>query len=271
MNRKPLLAVATAAVLALSTFSPASGESLWAISGAGQTASVLYVLDPGTGAVLQTIGNAGTTPPQHIASLAFHPVSGALYAYVNNYVVFNEGQLATLNTTTGAATPLPQSSLVQVPDMTFSSTGTLYGWTEGGTWTDELVTFDISTGAAALVGTTGAATSQTGLAFDTGGILYMKSGRSLETVNPITALSTPLITVSQNLDNALAFSATNECYSILRSGGTSFLMKIDIPTGNVTTVGDIGVTNISAITFQRDGQPTPAATQTWGKLKHLYR
>lgn len=270
MHLKRLLPIVFGAVLVTSYLPPAQAADLYAISGANHTESVLYKLDPNTGAVIQTIGSAGVTPPQHITSLAFHPSTGVLYGYINEYVSYNEGQLATLDVNTGAATPLTASSPVHVPDITFGPLGTLYGWNEAiGVWQDDLITFDLSTGAASQAGESGIGTAKTGLASDSQGNLYVKSGSDLYTVDPGTGAATFLKTLSQSLDNALAFDENDNLYSVLRAPLTSYLMKIDIATGNVTTVGDIGVANIAAIAFRQS--PVPTESDTWGRLKHVYR
>ena len=68
MNFKRLLLLAIAAMMFTSL--PARAGLLYAITGALHTSSTLYVLDPNTAAVVLTVGSAGVTPPQHIASLA---------------------------------------------------------------------------------------------------------------------------------------------------------------------------------------------------------
>jgi hypothetical protein len=46
-------------------------------------------------------------------------------------------------------------------------------------------------------------------------------------------------------------------YSVQRSGGTSFLETINISTGAVTQVGDMGVIGISALAFQPNVAAVP--------------
>lgn len=270
MMRKQLLSVLFGAVAAVLPGTTALGAQLYAISGAGHTESILYELDPATGAVIQTIGNSGVVSPHHITSLACQPTTGKFFGYVNEYVAYNEGQLATIDLATGLATVLSTSSPVHVPDMTFDPDGTLYGWTEGGTWFDDLIKFDTSTGAVTQVGDALVSTARTGLASDSNGKLYMKAAAELYTVDKVTGVATPLITLSQDLVNALAFDENDELYSVDRVGTTSYLMKIDIATGNVSTVGDMGVANIAAIEFSCGG-PVQSLENTWGRVKALYR
>ena len=183
MKTRILLSFVIGAVMSVLAFAPAQGDQLYAISCAAHTPSILYELNPATGAVMQSIGNSGVTAPHHITSLACQPGTGVLYGYVNEFVEYNEGQLATIDISNGLATVLPSSSPVHVPDMTFTPDGTLYGWDEGVFSNDDLVTFNSSTGVVAAVGDATVGTNRLGLASNSSGEIYMKAGLELYTVD----------------------------------------------------------------------------------------
>ncbi|MDI6807792.1 MAG: hypothetical protein QME66_02270 [Candidatus Eisenbacteria bacterium] len=271
MKRMCLILLVVGAFMVTLCPSHAQGGALYAISGARYTNSVLYSLDPGTGAVIQTVGSAELTGDQHIVSLAFDPCTGVLYGYINVYETYNLGALATIDVNTGLASVIGEITPLQVPDLTFSPSRILYGWTEGGAWSDDLVTFNTATGGVTWVGESGIGTWATGPGCDSAGNLYVKNGESLYSVNPVTGEATFLTYLSSYTNNTLAFDENDNLYSIYRGEGTTYLLTIDIDTGLVTTIGDIGVPNISALAFQPKGTPSATEAKTWGRIKAQYK
>jgi sugar lactone lactonase YvrE len=252
------------------------GEMLYAVSGAGGTASVLYRIDAATGNA-QVVGPTGFT---HVTALSFNPVTGVLYGHQSDITGSGATNLLAIDPTTGAGTVIGSTGQ-QIPDMSFSASGVLYAWSEGMIVTDslgdpsfatndDLYRIDPSTGAATKVGESGLITVETGLAFDKNGTLWLKPSNDLYTLDPNTGLASSTaipLTASIDLKNVLAFDENNVAYSISRRNGQSFLEKIDVVTGQVTEigsikVGDIPVAGISALAFQP--VPVPASLTLFG-------
>ena len=155
----------------------------------------------------------------------------------------------------------------QVPDMTFSASGVLYAWSEcqssACTNNDDLYTINTSTGAATFVGESGISTSNRGLAFSPMGDLYLKSGSQLSILDPLTGQSISLgATLDASTNNALAFNPSGVAYSISRTGATTRLVTLNLTTGTVTDIGDMGTGAIAALVFVDDdiaAVPEPSA------------
>src|SRR5262245_10844928 len=141
-------------VIALITFlSAVTGElraqELYAITGAGNVASVLYRINPTTGQVLQNVGGLGTT---HVTALAFSPTTGVLYGHISNAPTLT--QLITINPVT-ASFAIVGNTGQQVPDMTFRADGTLFAWSKLNTFNnnpDDAYRIDVGTGQATFLG-----------------------------------------------------------------------------------------------------------------------
>ncbi|HYD21897.1 MAG TPA: T9SS type A sorting domain-containing protein [Flavipsychrobacter sp.] len=221
-------------------------QTLYAISGASGTSSILYTLDPSNGSSVSTIGNTGLT---HMTALAVHPQTGVIYTAGFNP---NTGMahLYTLDPVTAAPTSVGSIGNIQVPDMTFSASGVLYAW--GEPFVDGLYTIDINTGTSTLVGTCGCITSITGLAFNSlcPEQLYLKSANTISLLNQANGQIVSTVNVNGTLHNMLAADMNNVMYSGQRGTAGFILKTVDPATGNVTTVGTAaGVFNIAAIAF----------------------
>ena len=100
--------------------------------------------------------------------------------------------------------------------------------------------------------------------------MYVKPGMDLYSVDHITGGANYLLSLTADAKNSLAFDGDDNCHSIYREGSTTtYYLGIDISTGAVTTIGDIGVANISAIEFSTGTTPTEHGT--WGGIKSLFR
>jgi hypothetical protein len=219
-------------------------QTLYAISGASGTESILYKLDANTGAVISTVGATGYT---HISAMAVHPLTGEIYAIANP--IYGVGNLIKIDPNTGAGTVVGSNSL-QVPDMSFSPSGILYAWSEwNGSSNDDLHIIDINTGAATLVGECGCSTTKTGLAFKPTGELFMKAANTIHQMNPDNGLMLSSVNLSTSTNNLLAFNTNNEGYTGTRNSGVFTLQKIDPATGKITTIGSNSIGSISAIAF----------------------
>ena len=181
-------------------------------------------------------------------------------------VVSNGGQLATINPSTGVATLGPILSGV-VDEISIRGLayfgGSLYAIQNtggaGSIGPDSLYRVDPNTGAATLLGATGASGIQA-LAADASGQLYgWDIGLGLMTINSTTGLATD---VSANVGasfelQALSFSSTGVLY-----GARDSLVTIDTATGVqtlVAVISGVGTPDIRGIEFTTS-VPEP---QTW--------
>ena len=228
----------------------ANAGVMYGVTGAGSSPSSLYTIDTTTGAATLV----GATGMSHITGLDFDPTSGILYGVVSAGFA-GPSTLVTIDKATGAATlvgSLGVSGVGNIPDISFNSSGALFGWTED---SDDLISINKATGTALVVGDAGIGTFQTGLAFGTGDTLYVKPGTDLYTVNPVTGIATFATGLSGSGEspvNALEYDANSDIlYSISGSGNSggrsSFLSIIDPVGGTWTNVGDMGVLNMAAI------------------------
>lgn len=157
------------------TLDPTSGH-LFAVMrrvGSGK-ADLLFKIDPGTGVrVPHAFGPSRDFVPisgeavlEDVDDLAYDAASGTLYAVGNQGA--QHDRLATINTTTGAASVVGLLGVANVEGLTLAADGTLYGST-GTTGVnsptgDRLWTISKTTGAATLVGPFGIESDYEGLA-----------------------------------------------------------------------------------------------------------
>ncbi len=240
---------------------PASAETLYGADGAQGNLANLWILDPGTGAVICKVGPIGFG----VTGLAVHPTTGVLYGSTGNASPVSPGSLIAIDKTTGAGSLVGSFGVAgrTMADVTFASDGTLYGWLtgppppSGPPLPDDLYTINPATGVATKVGTSGlSVTFGDGLAADSGNTIYLVpfgDGGPLSTVNR----STGAITIGPTLDGpgnviaAMAFSAAGTLYGV--DLGPEFpalasLVTIDKTTGVVTTLGPT-VDRLDAIVF----------------------
>jgi hypothetical protein len=164
------LVASCCALLAFASVASAQ-ERLYGATG-GPTPSNLSLLDPASGAVLQTVGPIGFA----ITGLAVDPSTRTLYGTTTALDPANPCSLITINKTTGAGTLVgahgacpPEDA---VADITFTPDGTLFGWLEADA--DDLATINKATGAASIVGDAGISTLGSGLASDSAGTLFFR-------------------------------------------------------------------------------------------------
>lgn len=145
----------------------AVGDELWAADGAGgNTETTLYKVNPATGARSETIGEIGFS----VTGLAFDPTTGVLYGSTTSQDATEPGSLIRINTDTGAGTLVGAAGTriiagcdTGTADITFTTDGTLYGWTE---CSDDLVLINKTTGVGTVVGDSGFSSFGSGLAAD---------------------------------------------------------------------------------------------------------
>jgi hypothetical protein len=210
----------------------------------------LYVLNPATGATVTNVGAIGFA----VTGLAVQPGTGTLFGSTGGNGAVGPNSIITINKTTGAGTLLGATGLGNpVADLTFTSDGTLYGWSED---TDDLVTINTSTGVATVVGDSGLSTAGSGLAASAGNVLFFSGSDAdgnLHTVNSITGLPTVVAVMNGTAVqmNALAFNGATLYGSMggnAGAGSPASLVTINTTTAVVTPVGG-SLVNMDALVF----------------------
>jgi hypothetical protein len=234
-----------------------AAQILYAADGAGGNPNTnLYVLNPSTGAVVQTVGRIGFA----VTGLALDPATRALYGSTGrNTDAPSPGSLITINKSTGAGTVVgdlfPDTSTAA--DITFTPDGTLYGWLEQSI--DDLATINKSSGAATVVGDSGLSTFGSGIASNTAGVLYFAGEGDdgpLRIVDRNTGGTTTVATLSGTSNfsiSALAFDAAGTLYGSripgeAAPGFASDLITINTSSGAITSLGP-SVDRLDAIVF----------------------
>jgi uncharacterized repeat protein (TIGR01451 family) len=270
-NNRLISRAAAAAITILSTLGSigaahAFAPTLYAVTGAGggsqcgATLSSLYTIDATTGASA-TVGPVmiGGTQARHVTGLDFDPSTGTLYAVMGGQQTdcSDDGQssLLTIDAATGEATVVgTQGSIYgNMPDITFDPFGTLYAWNEYDG--DSLHIIDKVAATSTRV-EYGPSTAETGLASDSKGHLYLKSGTQLYLLNQFNAEILDSQNIGPLLKNILDFGANDVMFSGNRTTDGFDLYTIDPTDGSATFIGSNTVKQISAIAFNL-GTPLP--------------
>ncbi|MEO7142869.1 MAG: hypothetical protein ABI165_05135 [Bryobacteraceae bacterium] len=209
----------------------ARASSIYVTGNGGQS---LFVINSSNGASTY-VGDFGPT----VLADAFSP-NGTLYGMIAGS---SGAQLATVNTLTGAATPIaPATGVSGLYAMAFTPGGTLYAASFS---TNDLYTVNLSTGAATVVGSLGF-TGVMDLAWDSfNGKMYaiesFCSGSGLYSVDLTTGSGTHVTTtpgddclMSLTIDSANRFLATDHL-------NDSPLFQINTTTGALTNLGNTGI------------------------------
>ena len=195
---------------------------------------------------------------------AFAP-NGTLYTIVN--WATNANQLATFNTTTGAATPV--GAPFGVPSMLaleVSNSGTIYG----GSWgtTNNFFSINPTTGAPTVIGSTGM-DFMMDFSFDSQGTLWAvnnAAGNDLWTIDLTTGVATHVtsITGADGLIMGIMFDANDVLYATTYINSSS-LFTVDTTTGVATLVGNTGLFFAHGGDFQLAvaAVPEPLSLAVW--------
>jgi hypothetical protein len=239
----------------------AAAPPLFAADGAKGTLSNLYLLDPATGATLQTIGPIGYS----VTGLAFQPTTGVLYGTTGGRSPTSPNHLIRIDVNTGAGTVVgPHGVMGPAADITFSADGQLYGWFPR---ESQLGTIDSASGAATIVGNVDSDGGTSGLAFSAAGVLYrsrvLNPSYTLETINPVLGTTNSSIPFNPMIAfNSLAFDSNDVLYGTTSTDTSdpSRLATINPATGAVSVLG-FTVNNLDALAF---AVPEPASILVLG-------
>jgi MYXO-CTERM domain-containing protein len=246
---------ALAAVFLLGIAAEVRAGVMYGITGAQNSNSTLYTIDTTTLATTLV----GATGFSHMTGLAANSVTGALYGHVSDLSESGTAQLVSINKSTGAGSVIGSTG-TQVSDLSFDTSGTLYGWTASESGVNGLITIDLGTAAITFVEPPSLQTSRTGLAFDSGDDLYLKDWNQLFAVDPLTAQLSSVGSVAgaSNLHNVLEFGESGTLFTVSRQGSQSLLYTLDTADASATLVGDIGIAIISALAYE---ESTVAVTE----------
>jgi hypothetical protein len=248
---------------------------LYAMSGAGASASSLYLVDKNTGAATLI----GPTGFNHIVATDFDPMTGILYGIVNGgrFPDTSPELLVTINTSTGAATvvtPITWSTpsacgfeFNNVPDMSFDSNGQLFAWRDP--CDDDLYRVNKVSGVATRVGESFVGTAAVGLAFDSQDRLYLKVFGSLFEMNTTTGAATFVGGISLFSQNMLAFDENDVAYTGARGGGSP-LIRFNVSDGLATIVGNTNIPTLADLAFERIANQPPVCTNAAASVAELW-
>lgn len=200
--------------------------------------AVIVVFAAGVGTL---VAGSLLASPRANGSSATAASGGILYS-----VDGSGDDLWAIDPATGVGALIGDTGIVRVHGLAFSSSGDLFG----ASWPHpepSLVTLDLPTGAASVVGRTHQAM---GLAFSPAGTLYAVNSATDELleIDPSTGAYTTVATVT-GADGlvALAFSGSGTLYA--SDAASDSLVTLDPATGVASLVGPVGFGDVQGIAF----------------------
>ena len=233
----------------------ASADQFYLATGSNGIAGSLYLIDPATGAPVQTIGPLvdGLGRAYGLTGLAFQPGSNVLYGSTTHLSPTAPDHLVTINRFTALVTDIGSFGVVDTfADITFDrTTGILYG--AHSAFDHWLYTINLATGAATKVGTgTRVDFGGAGLAANAAGAMFATPdgdtnlNPTLRTVDKTTGNETVVAALTggplPHIIDAMDFDSSGVLFGIQTTDGNlspalTHLVKIDILTAVVTDVG----------------------------------
>jgi hypothetical protein len=249
-------------------------DQFYAASGSNGVGGTLYTLNPLTGAATP-VGPllTATGAPVGMTGMAFHPTTGVLYGSTANASPNIPGHLVTINPATGQVSDVGAFGAGVIgtcSDISFNSTGTLFGWESAGS--HHLATINIATGVGTPIG------AGAGAVFGGGGLAARPSdntlfctpdgsfARTLSTVNAVTGVTSVVAPLNggpfpTGVINSMDFSFTNVLYGILSDRGVpanTHLVTLNQTSALITSIG-ISATDLDALAIRRIPEPGSAS------------
>ena len=248
-----MLTMCAIAVASVAGADVVHADTVYAVTGASNTSSSLYTVDPVTGATTLI----GATGFSHVTALEFDASTGTLFGHVNRTGPFGgdeNGLLIEINAATGLGTVIGETGH-SIPDLTVGADGVLRGWLEFSSISgfDDLLVLNKATGAATVT-LSDLVTGQTGLASLDADNIIVKTRSAYYSVNVNTGVATLLFNsvgadnVLDNWDGGLLAGDR-----VGRSGGTQWY-RVNIGDGSFTALG-LSDQRFSAVTV---AVPEPA-------------
>lgn len=187
-----------------------------------------------------------------------------MFSFTHGMDTAGLSQLATVDLTTGAATPYGMTNNLQFMGFIFMPDGTLYG---AGATDGNLYTINVQTGVPTMVGSLGSALNVMGLALHPNGNLYGLDGfGQLFQIDPKTAQATLLVTVSGLLNPmGLGIDATGKGYTVDLLPQAN-VYQFDLSTGQITAKVQTTLNNLHSALIIVPRGPRLNATQQGGQL-----
>jgi hypothetical protein len=246
MIRKTIMLAAMSVLLGV--WAASTSAAIWVTAGSARSAggvgsTNLFEVDT-TGGIVKVVGDTG----ENFTGLAYDPGTGLLYGTTDPGSK-TPSSVFTIDPHTGAAALVgPHGVDSAIVDLAFAADGTLYGWLEPNN--DDVVTIDLATGAATVVGN-GPGSAGRGLDFAPDGNLVLFDGSLGTVIDPLTGLATgATIPLNGGGDiNGSARTDTGLIYAINfdDSSGARYLATVDFTTGQVTRVGELAIPYASGI------------------------
>ena len=234
----------------------------------------LYTIDPATGARGATIGSpaVGSAAGFELTGIAVDPTTGQMYGSTSSGdEIVGAGAIVKINKANSAATFVGYIFLdcdEPIQDITFTTTGQMFGWTKDCAGGNRLVQINKTTGRGTALGPSGLGSSEGGgLAADPDDNTLWLTPDSGDgdygTVNPTTGVYTSqgiLDGTGDYTDNINALSWSCDGETLFASVRDGFLATINTATDHLTEVGR-GAPDQDAITWdcnpgQNPQQPT---------------
>ena len=239
--------------------------------GGGNDNATLFTLNPATGVKTATVGPIGFA----VTGLAFDPTNGQLYGSTGGASDVAPGSLIKIDQETGEGTLIGEvigDCTAGVADITFTSDGQLWGWTE---CEDALVRINKATGDGTVIGTgTGSAGSGMSADPDDNVLWLTPEGDTGDyyTVDKATGNVTSQGTLNDGATgdniNALAWSCDGETlFGSVRedsSGGGREFVTINTATDAVTVLGGPAGVDPQLDALAWDCAPPPPVAQCKG-------
>jgi hypothetical protein len=242
----------------------AQEEVLYGCAGEYGEDSELYTIDPTTGAAT-LVGSMGGEI--WCTGLAFS-ADGTLFAMAWDEISPGDwvAALYTVNPNTGAATmvghsPHSYAEEPAIPDISFRSDGTLFGYLHGDQ-ADGLGTVNTATGAVTEIGGTGVYRRGNGIAFSRSDVLFHGNESELNTLDQTTGAYAKRVDLTfpdvycpargGARINAMDFNSGGTLFGSLNCGrsrsGPNYLVRVNTTTGKVSNIG-VSVDALDGIAF----------------------
>ncbi len=201
--------------------------------------SRLHLLDPHDGSIVRTFGFLGF---DWVLGIDIDPTTGILYGVTST----SPASLLTIDPTTGVATHVGQTA-DYAGDISFDPQGRLYAWSDA--W--GIATIDPATGDFTPLPPCDCAFFA-GIAIDSRGNLFASNyGGDLYQLDPFTGEILSTIPLSGTGSFLLEFDANDVLFMAQNSSAGLPLVTIDVTTGAVTDLGQIGLPNVIGFTPTR--------------------
>ncbi|MGL5080078.1 MAG: hypothetical protein ACRC8A_01190 [Microcoleaceae cyanobacterium] len=185
-------------------------------------------------------------------NLKFNPIASGTIYVLDRYSG-QSSKLYYLDLETGKPTFVGEV-VPEVFDIEFAD-DKLYGIAHRvGGQTMQLLRIDPATARATVIGDTRFYT--VGLAYNSvRKTLYASTAKELISINPITGVGTPVMTIADSAYNCgeLTFSSTGKAYiTLIGNDQKKLLATCNLSTGKVTRIGEISYPNLTCMKFYRD-------------------